>query len=353
MASNALPDNSGQLIELGTNMLAGLTLLGTTLKITQITPAEFQADLTAFIDSDNDFNAGRSSQQEASDAAQASIGAIGDWLGVVRGVLTASFGIRWNTMWAQAGFVSNSTAVPRNANARIVLASRLVAFFTAQPTYQVASLEVTAAKGAVLVDTAQTAKQALAAQEVALGDVRQTWDGAYRDLTVEMRDLIKLLSVAMEDNDPRWVSFGLKIPAANTTPAQPLNLTAHTDDTGAIVVQCDPVALATRYRWRMMFVGVETNYKLATSSVAPLGTISDVQPGQLVQILVQAVNGNQQSVASEPLKFRMPPAQSFARSRTVEVQASAAHDDFPDAAGNGKGSVSVTGLTHRLPARTA
>ena len=352
MASNALPDNTGQLIELGNHMLAGLTLLGTTLKITQITPAEFEADLTAFINADNDFNTGRSAQQVASEASQAAIAAIAAWLGNVRGVLTASFGPRWNTSWAQAGFIPSSTAVPRIAKARIALASRLVAFFTAQPSYEVASLEVTAAKGTALVDTAQAAIQALAAQDVSLGTVRETWDGAYGDLTVEMRDLIKLLSVAMEDNDPRWLSFGLNIPAAHTTPAQPQNVSAHTDDTGAIVVQCDAVPLASRYRWRMMFVGVETNYRLATSSVAPIGTIPDVQPGQLVQIIVQAVNGTQQGVASEPLKFRMPPAQNSAQRRTVEVHASAGPQDFPDATGNGKGDLNVAGLTHRLPTRS-
>ena len=334
-------------------MLSGLNLLGTTLKITQITPAEFQAYLSAYINADNDFNAGRSSQQEASDVSQAAIAAIGEWLGVVRSVLTGSFGIRWNTMWAQAGFINNSTAVPRNSTARIALATRLVAFFTAQPSYEVASMDVTATHGASLVSTAQAAKQALAAQEVALATVGQTWEDAYRELTVEMRDLIKLLSVVMEDTDPRWLSFGLNIPASTTTPGKPLNVAAHTDDTGAIVVQCDPVPLATRYRWRMLIVGQQEKYALAASSAAPLGTIADVLPGQLVQIIVQAVNGTQQGVASEPLKFRMPAGQASNGRRSVEVQASAGQEDSSDAAGHGKGTPSVTGLTHRLPARVS
>ena len=66
-------------------------------------------------------------------------------------------------------------------------------------------------------------------------------------------------------------------------------------------------------------------------------------------LLVQAVNGSQQGVASEPLNFRMPPAQSSTQKRSVEVQASAGQDLSPDAAGNGHGSVSA--LTHRMMPR--
>ncbi len=68
MANNSLPTNSAQLIGLGVKMLAGLTSLGSTLKITQITPAEFQAELNAFVTGDGDFNAARSAKQAAYDA---------------------------------------------------------------------------------------------------------------------------------------------------------------------------------------------------------------------------------------------------------------------------------------------
>ena len=68
-----------------------------------------------------------------------------------------------------------------------------------------------------------------------------------------------------------------------------MHLTAHTDDTGAVVVQCDAVPLATRYRWRMLIVGVQTEYQLAASTTEPLASIGDVAAGQTVQIIVQAV----------------------------------------------------------------
>ena len=78
---NSLPGNTSEFIQLGTNMLAGLKALGTTLKITQITPAQFQTDLTAFVNQDNSFNAARSAKQAASDGVLGTVAEIGEWLG--------------------------------------------------------------------------------------------------------------------------------------------------------------------------------------------------------------------------------------------------------------------------------
>lgn len=105
-----------------------------------------------------------------------------------------------------------------------------------------------------------------------------------------MRALIKILGATLARDDPRWLAFGLQMPPTNTTPGKPLNLTATTDDFGAIVVQCDGTALAMRYRWRMLLVGVESDYRLVARSTAPLASIPGVMPGQVVEIIAQAVN---------------------------------------------------------------
>lgn len=96
------------------------------------------------------------------------------------------------------------------------------------------------------------------------------------------------------------------MPATNTTPGKPVNLTATTDELGAIVVQCNPTPLAMRYRWRMLLVGVETDYRLVARSADPIGNIPGVMPGQKVQIIVQAVNDGLQGMASDPLVFTVP-----------------------------------------------
>src|SRR5439155_24719002 len=100
----------------------------------------------------------------------------------------------------------------------------------------------------------------------------------------------------LASDDTRWLSFGLQMPATITTPGQPVNLSAHLDDTGAIVVQCDAVPLTTRYRWRMLLVGLQQDYQLAASTPWPIGSIAGVPPGQTAQIIVQAVNNGLQGV---------------------------------------------------------
>ena len=123
-------------------------------------------------------------------------------------------------------------------------------------------MKLTAAQGTVLRDAALTAQGAVATATVALNTIGDAWTTAYNTLVGVMRELIKNLEGKLARNDPRWLAFGLNMPATSSTPGKPLNLTAHTDDTGAIVVQCDAVPLAARYRWRMLVVGVQTEYQL-------------------------------------------------------------------------------------------
>lgn len=84
------------------------------------------------------------------------------------------------------------------------------------------------------------------------------------------------------------------MPSVSTTPAQAMNLTAHLDVNGALILQCDATPLATRYRFRKMILSVEDKYTLGASSPSPIAAINNVLPGQAVQWIVQAVNGNQQ-----------------------------------------------------------
>ena len=141
---------------------------------------------------------------------------------------------------------------------------------------------------------------------------------AYETLVAGMRALISNLQRKLGPDDPRWLAFGLNQPGMNQTPGQPVNVTAHLES-GNIIVTCDAVPLATRYRWRMLLVGVQTEYVLAARSVDPMGMIKNVLPGQRVKIIVQAVNVDLQGVASEPIEFTMPVTESAPSQREVAM----------------------------------
>ena len=99
------------------------------------------------------------------------------------------------------------------------------------------------------------------------------------------------------------------------------------------MAQCE--ALAERYRWRMLIVGVQEKYELAASTTEPLAAIREVSAGQTVQLIVQAVNGKSQGVASEPVTFMVPAAKAAGyRNLATTEEAPAAGES---AHGNGNG----------------
>jgi hypothetical protein len=58
MGNNQIPAGGNQLATLAENMIAGLTQLGSTLGITQVSAAGMQTTLDAFTASDNGYNGG-------------------------------------------------------------------------------------------------------------------------------------------------------------------------------------------------------------------------------------------------------------------------------------------------------
>lgn len=334
MANNHLPSNSAQLIGLAQKMYSGTVQFGAAIPITMITAAQLQTDLDAFINHEAEFNAARSARLAASEIYQGTLVPVYEWLLGVSNTLATRFGTRWSTEWAQAGFINHSTGIPSRIEERLGLVVSLVKFFTANPGYEVPALQQTAAEGTALRTAALSAQTALGDAEVALSASGEAWTTAHATLVGEMRALIKNLEGKLAKDDPRWLAFGLNMPATSATPGQPVNVSAQGDEAGAIVVQCEAVPLATRYRWRMLLVGVETEYKLAVSTTEPVGVIAGVLPGQTVEIVVQAVNGNKQGVASAPVVFTVPAAAK--RAKSEEAGTAGEHSNGHE---NGNGSL--------------
>lgn len=359
--ANPIPQTAGQIIGLATKMQNGLSQYGSQIPVSIITTTDFQTLLAAFIAQDTDFGEARSDWQKASDTYQADMVAVFDWLMSARGMLTSHWGQRWSTVWAQAGFVNNSTAVPKRVDDRLKLMLSLASFLTKNTNYEVPVLSLTAAQATLLRNNAVASQQVVAAKEVILGTLGQTRDAAQVALVAAMRSVVRNLDSKLGPDDPRWDAFGLNRPAANTTPGQPVDVIAHADGTGAIVAQCAEVPLATRYRWRTRLVGEQPDYKLAASTPGPIGALTGYLPGQTVEIIVQAVNVTQQGVASEPITFTLPPTQAAESNAPQQGRAegNVGHGSFGTAkviaAGNGNGhghgNGNGNGHSHTRPAR--
>ena len=135
------------------------------------------------------------------------------------------------------------------------MALALADFFKANPGYEVPTMKLTAGEGTALRAAAQAAQRVATAAKVTLDTIGLTWTGAYDALTALMRTLIKNLQGKLAKDGPRWLVFGLQIPAINTTPGKPMNLTVTVNDAGNILAACEPVPYGARYRWRKRITG--------------------------------------------------------------------------------------------------
>ncbi len=128
-------------------------------------------------------------------------------------------------------------------------------FLTQNPGYEVASLDVTAAYGDTTHGAAVAAKGAVSDAEQ---DLRNR-DTARRTARVTilggMRGLIKNLEAKLSAHDPRWMAFGLAMPASRVTPAKPTGLVVSLNGTDGLLATCIAPSQATRFHWRMRQVG--------------------------------------------------------------------------------------------------
>ena len=319
MAHNALPPNLGDLIKLGNKMFGGLTALGQSLGITQLSAATLQTQLNAFATAQTTFNTARDARQAASALCTDSHTAIYQWLLKARDVLLPYLGRSWSAAWIPAGFTDHSTAVPKYVGDQLNLLGLMSAFFTANPNYEDAAIGVTGTAGTTLKTNSEAADTAFNAAKTLATTRKDARDAALEALKGSMRMLVRILDELLEANDPRWATFGLNMPDADTTPAAPINLTANFADGPVLLASCDAVPLATRYRWRIKLVGLETEFRLAASTKSPLAQIEKVLPGQSVELIVQAANQTTQSVPSESVFVTLPAANAAATRAAAPV----------------------------------
>jgi hypothetical protein len=307
MAQNITP-RTAKAISTGSQKMAdGIGTVGASVPVTVITKPQMLALRTTFNGAENQFNAGRKTLRDAYTAAHTAEDGLYDWLGAAKGVFVSNFGIRWSADWVAIGFVNNSNAIPPTVDDRLALAEDMVDFLELNPSYEVSSLNVTATYGQGVIDAVTAGQGDVATAEQGRDDLETARQAARTAIIGGMRGLIKNLEAKLTRNDPRWLAFGLQKPGARVTPAKPTGLSVILTGSETAQAHCDVTPLATRYRFRMRQVGPGFTYRLVASTVDPLANIA-VAPGTMVEIIVQAVNDNLQSVPSDPFLLTIPAA---------------------------------------------
>ena len=318
-------------------MAGGLKKLGTALGITQVTEGGIKNGVKAVAERNAEFNSARAAWRGAVTAAAQASARIEVWLGKARRVLALNFGEAWSAQWEAAGFTGSSTAVPRTVDGRFKLIGQIEAFLTDNPEYEVvdAKINVTAVEAARLATLSTEADDAVPPLDAAASGKKDARDAAIEDLRGELRLLIDILDKKLGPDDARWAEFGLNRPAADTNPAAPSDLRATVVEGPAILCECEAAPNATRYRWRTRLAGAR-EYSLAASTTEPMVQLDNVQPGQTVEIVVQAVNGSAQGVQSEVVRVAIPAAQAARVMREAAANGAAEHGDSPETNANGR-----------------
>jgi hypothetical protein len=193
MASNKTPTNGGLIISLGRKMKVGIIKLGPSVPVTMVTADEIEAQLGPFVTANNAYNKARSTRQKASDAYQTATSAVYAWLLAARLALVPILGKRWSTAWAQAGFISATTAIPAKVADRLALIAALETFFEDNPSYESPNTGVTAAKATTLIAAANTTQETLTDEDMAFDDAGTAWQLTYDPLAGSVTALIKNL----------------------------------------------------------------------------------------------------------------------------------------------------------------
>ena len=234
MASNPTPENPDVLRALADLMADGCHNHETAIGILHNKETVLRAALSALGLAETDLGlkkAALAAAHEAQDTA--------DKAGVVTLTncklrLGKVLGQRWSAAWEPTGFPGQSTAVPNTEPLRFTLLGALKNYFTAVPASESADMEATAALCEAAWTALSDARQSVADAGTALTTSLNTRDAAVAVLRKRVRGLIGELENLISDDDPRWESFGLNIPAHPSAPGGIASLTAEAAGNGKI-----------------------------------------------------------------------------------------------------------------------
>jgi hypothetical protein len=283
--------------------------------------------------------------------------ALYEWLLTARKILAVQLGDFWSAAWVAAGFVSPSTQVPKTIEARIALGKSLETYFTKNPTRERPDDDVTAAKAVEMTDAAILGQNAVVTAEAALKTADEARPPAKTNLLTLFSDLLSNLNRKLPKDDPRWLEFGLQIPSIDATPAAPTGLRALVVN-GQLQLRCDATEYATRYRFRGKVIGLDDKYKLLGSSPLPAVDLNGLGAGITLEIIVQAVNGTSQGVASPTILVTMPLTESKTEAPVAPVSELAPLTAItPNGNGSANGQTNGNGSTNgpgsRRPTRAS
>ncbi len=261
------------------------------ITLTQNTAAKIQTDLSAAQSAEAEYQAAVTAIVPLQEAYLAATANAYTFAQRAKDVLKPQCGNQHCDLWKAPGFVNNLT-VPQSWNGLRVLLGALAPYFSAHDENEVAALQVTAVRAGELVTALDDTRNAVTNARQSAMAKREVRDAAFTALRARLRGLADELKQLIGRNDARWRTFGLSIPAEPAVPQQPEGLAVINDTPLQLLVRCEPVAYAQRYRWWRKPHGSSAEPEVVGSSGLPMFIIEEVGGGTHWDIFVSAVNSS-------------------------------------------------------------
>lgn len=303
MAENQIPKKLSELFSFTDQIADGLGLLGVLLGMVHNTEALVRADLLAAETAYDLYNQARAAKLGLT-AAQGTADANGrTFIATARNVIASFLGSEWTQVWEPTGFPNQSTAIPSTIAERQTLLNSLKLYFTANPTQEVAALNVTAARANTLFNALSDARSAVNTGLVLIGQkmaVRQTTEPALRK---RLSDTIAELAMKLSPLDPRWQNFGLNMPGDVSTPDVPDAPILTTAGPGRVFADWADAARALRYHVWKQVVGTDPDFVNVMTVTDSEAMLQDLPTGATVKVRITAVNDAGQSQPSDSVQI--------------------------------------------------
>jgi hypothetical protein len=248
MAANPTPRAWPELSAAALRLAAGARRHQDAIGIRQNTEATVLASLDACRQATEQLGTARAAHGHAIRELASAEKEIRRWLGTARRVLSLRLGDRWDSRWESSGFPRGSTAVPKSQIGRLNLCAALADFLSARPELACAAWSVTSAGARAKHQLlAGTRADFVRCRAEAVAQNRR-FKTLHLKLCKRARGLIGELELLLDDADPRWLDFGLNIPARPAPPEPVQRLDAIPNGPRAVQLAWPRARRATRYR---------------------------------------------------------------------------------------------------------
>lgn len=298
MASNELPGPIDKVFTLADDMADGLendSNQAEPIDIKQNTAPVIRAALLAATQAQEAYNTVRGQRGTIASAVAVADSNGKAFTGLARNVLKPFLGNDWSETWLSTGFPNQSLAIPETIQERQALLQSLKAYFASHTAQENAPLNVTAARAEILFKALSDARSALNTHLTLSGQKQATRDAAVKALRKRMSGLVAELGQLIADDDPRWLGFGLNMPASPDTPDIPDAPILTAIDADSLLAVWPDEPRATRYRvWRQI-VGADVNFVAVATVNDHDANLDNLPSGVTIRIRISAANDTGES----------------------------------------------------------